>query len=84
MTSFLGQKIDIFLVCNIKAHIVKRDLRQEQLKAYEEQYLAELAAARENQPTAEEIEAMNNEFAKDARAKLFWIYRTRNMKELKV
>ena len=35
-------------------------------------------------PSAQEIEALNKEFAKDARAKMFWIYRTRDMKELKV
>ena len=35
-------------------------------------------------PSAEEIQALNSEFAKDARAKMYWIYRTRNTKELKV
>ena len=35
-------------------------------------------------PSAQENEALNKEFAKDARAKMFWIYRTRDMKELKV
>ena len=56
------------------------------MKAWEEQYLAEQAAmaAAKNRPTAEELQALNNEFAKDARAKLYWIYRTRNTKELKV
>jgi len=68
---------------NELAHYRQRDLREEELKLSEEQYLAELAAAQQNRPTAEEIEALNKEFARDARAKLFWIYRTRDMKELK-
>ena len=60
-------------------------MREEELKANEARYMAELALARERSgPTAEEIEFMNNEFAKDARARLFWIYKTKNMKELKV
>lgn len=55
------------------------------MKAWEEQYLAEQQAmAMAKGPTAEELRALNNEFAKDARAKLYWIYRTRNTKELKV
>ena len=43
-----------------------------------------MAEQQNSGPSAEEIEALNNEFAKDARARLFWIYRTRDMKELKV
>ena len=52
----------------------------------EAQYEAEMAsaAAKEPGPSAEEIQALNNEFAKDARARMYWIYKTRNMKELKV
>lgn len=60
----------------------RKAIREEELKALlEEQYLAELQNSR---PSAEEIEALNSEFAKDARAKLYWAYRTRDMKELKV
>ena len=62
----------------------QREIREEEKKAWEEQYLAEMAKQQNTGPSAEEIEALNNEFAKDARARLFWIYRTRDMKELKV
>jgi len=69
---------------NELSHIRAREMREEELKANEARYMAELALARERSgPTAEEIEFMNNEFAKDARARLFWIYKTKNMKELK-
>ena len=43
-----------------------------------------MAEQQNSGPSAEEIEALNHEFAKDARARMFWIYRTRDMKELKV
>ena len=62
----------------------QRETREEERKAWEEQCLAEMAKQKNTGPSAEEIEALNNEFAKDARARLFWIYRTRDMKELKV
>ena len=48
------------------------------------QYIAEMAEKQNSGPSAEEIEALNHEFQKDARARMFWIYRTRDMKELKV
>ena len=61
------------------------EIREEEMRASEARYLADLALAQERKgPTAEEIELMNKEFAKDARARLFWIYKTKNMKELKV
>jgi len=68
---------------NELSHVRQREIREEEKKAWEEQYLAEMAKQQNTGPSAEEIEALNNEFAKDARARLFWIYRTRDMKELK-
>ena len=45
---------------------------------------AELALAEQNRPKPEEIEAHNHEMAKNARAKMFYIYRPITVKELKV
>jgi len=61
----------------------RKEWREEEIEAQYEKELAEREAQRQNQPTAEEIETLNNEFAKDARAKMFWIYKTKDMKELK-
>ena len=72
----------IFIV--LKCHVRQRENREEEQKALELQYIAEMAEKQNSGPSAEEIEALNHEFAKDARARMFWIYRTRDMKELKV
>jgi len=45
--------------------------------------LAEMAERQNSGPSVEEIEELNNEFIKDARARMFWIYKPRNVKELK-
>ena len=48
------------------------------------QIAAEIALAEQNVPTPEEIEANNHELAKNARMKMFYIYRPITVKELKV
>ena len=68
----------------LKCHVRQRENREEEQKALELQYIAEMAEKQNSGPSAEEIEALNHEFQKDARARMFWIYRTRDMKELKV
>jgi len=61
----------------------QRETREEERRAFEAQYLAEMAERQNTGPTAEEIEELENEFIKDARARMFWIYKPRNVKELK-
>jgi len=61
----------------------RKEWRQEEIEAQYEKELAEREAQRQEHPSAEEIETLNNEFAKDARARMFWIYKTKDMKELK-
>jgi len=69
---------------NEVANYRRKDWRDQEYEAHRDRELrAIIAKETQNQPTAEEIEKLNNEFTKDARAKMFWIYRTRNMKELK-
>ena len=48
------------------------------------QIAAELALAEQNRPTPEEIEARNHELAKNARCKMFYVYRPITVSELKV
>ena len=62
----------------------QRETREEERRAYEALCLAEMAEQQNSGPTAEEIEELNKEFIKDARARMFWIYKPRNVKELKV
>jgi len=68
---------------NELCHVRQRENREEEQKVQEALYLARMAEQQNSGPSAEEIEALNHEFAKDARARMFWIYRTRDMKELK-
>jgi len=68
---------------NELSHVRQRETREEERRAFEAQYLAEMAERQNTGPTAEEIEELENEFIKDARARMFWIYRPRNVKELK-
>ena len=77
---FLQKLIFIFLKC----HVRQRENREEEQKIQEALELARMAEQQNSGPSAEEIEALNHEFQKDARARMFWIYRTRDMKELKV
>ena len=74
---------NIFLTF-LKSHVRQRETREEERKAYEAFCLAEMAEQQNSGPTAEEIEELNKEFIKDARARMFWIYKPRNVKELKV
>ena len=76
--------IFIYLFFRKKTNYRRKEWRQEEIEAQYEKELAEREAQRQEYPTAEEIETLNNEFAKDARAKMFWIYKTKDMKELKV
>jgi len=68
---------------NELSHVRQRETREEERRAFEAQYLAEMAERQNTGPTAEEIEELENEFIKDARARMFWIYKPRNVKELK-
>jgi len=68
---------------NELSHVRQRETREEERKAYEAFCLAEMAEQQNSGPTAEEIEELNKEFIKDARARMFWIYKPRNVKELK-
>ena len=68
----------------LKCHVRQRENREEEQKIQEALELARMAEQQNSGPSAEEIEALNHEFQKDARARMFWIYRTRDMKELKV
>ena len=62
----------------------QRETREEERRAFEAMCLAEMAERQNSGPSDEEIEELNNEFIKDARARMFWIYKPRNVKELKV
>jgi len=61
----------------------RKDWQEELAEAQFEQERLDFIQRQNAKPSAQEIEALNKEFAKDARAKMFWIYRTRDMKELK-
>ena len=76
----------IFLKSNflLKAHVRQRENRIEDLKEMQAQIAAELALAEQNRPTPEEIEARNHELAKNARCKMFYVYRPITVSELKV
>ena len=78
---FLFQNISLIF---LKSHVRQREAREEERRAYEALCLAEMAEQQNSGPTAEEIEELNKEFIKDARARMFWIYKPRNVKELKV
>ena len=63
----------------------REDIRRTELKAQEEAMLAEMVLREQMaEKMAEEIEARNAELAKDARARMFWVYQTRDLKEVKV
>lgn len=68
----------------LKAHVRQRENRIEDLKEMQAQIAAELALAEQNRPTPEEIEARNHELAKNARCKMFYVYRPITVSELKV
>jgi len=68
---------------NQLSHVRQRETQEEERRAWEALCLAEMAEKQNSGPSAEEIEELNNQFIKDARARLFWIYKPRNVKELK-
>jgi len=68
---------------NQLAHVRQRENRIEDLKEMQAQIAAELALAEQNRPTPEEIEARNHELAKNARCKMFYVYRPITVSELK-
>jgi len=68
---------------NQLSHVRQRETQEEERRAWEALCLAEMAEKQNSGPSAEEIEELNNEFIKDARARMFWIYKPRNVKELK-
>eukprot|EP00093_Oithona_nana_P005004 05004.XXX_164387_163258_1 [CDS] Oithona nana genome sequencing. len=68
---------------NQLAHVRQRENRIEDLKEMQAQIAAELALAEHNKPTPEEIEARNHELAKNARCKMFYVYRPITVSELK-
>jgi len=67
-----------------KAHMRQEEDRREDAAAYEAEMrrLARLEQLREPEPEGITPEQM--EYIRDARTKLYWIYKTRNMKELEV
>jgi len=68
---------------NQLSHVRQRETQEEERRAWEALCLAEMAEKQNSGPSAEEIEELNNQYIKDARARMFWIYKPRNVKELK-